>query len=70
MTDVKIVPDAEPNAPGYWITVHEVTPDIKAAWSEGEAMLVPFIPKGHHIVAFSATYGALWTRREPGSAVT
>lgn len=64
MTDVKIVPDDTPNADGYWITVHEVTPDIKATWSDGEALLAPFIPKGFHIVQFTATYGALWTKRK------
>ena len=64
MTDVKIVPDAEPNAPGHWITVQEATPDIKATWSEGERLLMPFVPYGFHIVAFTATYGALWTKHK------
>jgi hypothetical protein len=58
-TGVKIVPDATPNADGHWIEV-PVTPPETATWSQGAALLEPYIPSGYHIVRFTAGYQALW----------
>lgn len=49
-TAIKIVPDAEPNADGKWITIDAEAPKT-TSWIETERALAPFVPEGHHIVA-------------------
>ncbi len=45
---IKIVPDTEPNAEGEWV---EVPLDLSGRWKGMEALVAPYIPAGHHVVA-------------------
>lgn len=54
MTDqqyqIKLVPDARPNADGEWVDVPEAPPP-GAKWPEYETQYAPQIPPGYHMVA-------------------
>lgn len=56
--DIKVVPDAEPNADGEWIharlTEKEIT-EMRSdrSWITTQRVLQPHAPAGHHIVAIS-----------------
>jgi hypothetical protein len=50
MTRIKIVPDAMPNADGKWIDIPVDLP-CRTRWKTMEALVVPFIPVDHHVVA-------------------
>jgi hypothetical protein len=49
-SEIKIVPDAEPNADGEWI---EVPVDLRHVrrWVNIDALVKPYVPAGFHIVA-------------------
>lgn len=60
-TEIKIVPNASPNADGEWITVPgewiTVPGDLPRAilrnWLAQEAAVAPHVPAGFHVVAIS-----------------
>ena len=47
---IQVVPDAEPNADGYWM--EENAEVWGGGFQEVELALKPFIPPGHHMVAY------------------
>ena len=48
--NIKIVPDAEPNADGEWIEVAFNLP-VTTSWRKTDEYLSPFVPEGFHLVA-------------------
>ena len=50
MTRIKIVPNATPDADGEWIDIPVDLP-CRTRWTTMEALVTPYIPADHHIVA-------------------
>jgi hypothetical protein len=49
---VKIVPDIHPNADGEWIELAvDLSPAVLRSWQAQEVAVMPFVPKGYHVVA-------------------
>jgi hypothetical protein len=54
-TAVKIVPDADPNAPGRWIIVPvNLGP---GSWRGHEAVVARYVPEGYHVVQIGEAIG-------------
>lgn len=55
-SQIKIVPDAEPNADGEWI---EIAVDLRHVrrWVNIAAIVAPYVPAGFHIVAVDCRRG-------------
>jgi hypothetical protein len=63
MIEIKIVPNAEPNAEGEWIeTTIARMPGGPSRWTDLEQLVRPFVPEGFHVVAVD-------TRTEPSPPV-
>lgn len=52
-TDIKIVPEATPNADGEWITVP--VENVSGSWFDAEVDLAPHIPDGHVMVQYRSS---------------
>lgn len=54
---IKLVPDAEPNADGYWTEV-EAEPDTSGPpylWLKSAARFAKFEPEGYHLVSIHSS---------------
>lgn len=52
MISLKLVPDADMNAEGEWVTVDAIVP-AGAKWAVMANLVKSFIPAGYHVVGVS-----------------
>lgn len=51
--DIKVVPNASPDADGQWVRVDVDAHDLKSFW-EAKHELQKVVPEGYHIVAYKS----------------